>query len=444
MPTLSRRIAITLLVSLGTACGSSSGPPPQEKAKPSEPATPAVTKPSSSSPEIGELAAAFSLNVGQAVPEGLTPGGDCPPPGPGAEQEVTAQAAATVPLKEGLTLAYVWTRTPQEEYECLIQITKIDSAAIDTTASCNMPGNEGRHPRRVCRADLRSARMLHTLYGAVKVLNASGEEEPETIVGATAFSVSSDDFAKLKQTGSLVHRYVELASSDRLAKDGGGEMRVEGKETMGVIVNDRPIQLPVIKLRGHMKWWIRGQHLETEDTAVVLDDERFPLWIDQQSSNENTRSRIQFAKITYPNKGSGSGDKGGDPLNGGGSGGGSVEGGLLRNRRVDVYGIYFDFNSDKIREESEPVLQEIGEAMTRHPEWRISVDGHTDNIGGNGEANLRLSQRRSEAVRKALVTRFGITADRLTSGGHGAAAPKDTNDTPEGRARNRRVELVLQ
>ncbi len=355
---------------------------------------------------------------------------------------MTAQAAAAVPLKEGLTLAYLWTLSPQEEYECLIQITKIDGAGIDTTASCNMPGNEGRHPRRVCRADLRSARMLHTLYGVVKVLNASGEEEPETIVGATAFTMSSADFATLKKTGSITHRYVELASSDRLAKDGGGELRVEGKETMGVIVNDRPVELPVVKLKGHLKWWIRGQRLETEDTAVVLDDERFPLWIDQHSSSELAGSRIRFAKITYPNKGSGSGDKGGDPLNGGG--GGSVEGGLLRNRRVDVYGIYFDFNSDKIREESEPVLQEIGEAMTRHPEWRVSVDGHTDNIGGNGEANLRLSQRRSEAVRKALVTRFGVAENRLTSGGHGAAAPKDTNDTPEGRARNRRVELVLQ
>jgi len=275
------------------------------------------------------------------------------------------------------------------------------------------------------------------------VLNASGEEEPETIVGATAFSLSSAEFATLKRTGSITHHYVELGSSDRLAKDGIGELRVEGKETMNVIVNDRPIDLPVIKVRGHLKWWIRGQRIETEDTMVILDDERFPLLIDQYSSNEIAGSRIRFAKITYAHERRGVGDEGGGPL-GLGSGGGSVEGGLLRNRRVDVYGIYFDFNSDKIRPESEPVLEEIGDAMKRHPEWRISVDGHTDNIGGNGEANLRLSQRRSEAVRKALVTRFGITTDRLTSGGHGAAAPKDTNDTPEGRARNRRVELVLQ
>jgi OmpA family protein len=447
MPVLSRHNAWFLLAVLfPSACGSSS-PPAQHEVTRSESGTTA-TKPSSSgtnpsSPDVGALAS-LGLNVGLAVPVGLIPGGDCPPPGPGAEQEVTAQASATVPMQEGLTLAYAWTRTRNEEYECLIQITKIDTAGIDTTASCNAPGAEERHPRRVCRSDLRNARMLHTLYGAVKVLNASGEEEPETIVGATAFSVSSAEFAKLKQTGAITHHYVELASADKLAKEGIGELRVEGKETMNVVINDRPMELPVIKVRGKLKWWIRGQRIETEDSAVILDDERFPLLIDQKSDDESASSRIQFATITYPYKNNGSGDRGGDPINGGGSGGGSVEDGLRRNRRVDVYGIYFDFNSDTIRAESEPVLREIGEAMKRHPEWRMSIDGHTDNVGGNGEANLRLSQRRSEAVRKALVTRFGVAEQRLSSGGHGAAAPKDTNDTPEGRAHNRRVELVLQ
>jgi outer membrane protein OmpA-like peptidoglycan-associated protein len=122
--------------------------------------------------------------------------------------------------------------------------------------------------------------------------------------------------------------------------------------------------------------------------------------------------------------------------------GGSLEEGLLENSRVDVYGIYFDFNSDRIRPESEPVLGEIGSILQRHPDWRLSIEGHTDNVGGNGQYNLELSRRRSEAVRVALVKRFGISADRLSSGGYGAAAPKDTNDTPKGRARNRRVELI--
>jgi outer membrane protein OmpA-like peptidoglycan-associated protein len=124
--------------------------------------------------------------------------------------------------------------------------------------------------------------------------------------------------------------------------------------------------------------------------------------------------------------------------------GGSLEEGLIEDKRVDVYGIYFDFNSDRIRPESQPVLEEIGSIMKAHPDWRLSIQGHTDNVGGNGQYNLDLSRRRSAAVRLALVKQFGIADDRLSSGGSGAASPKDTNDTPEGRARNRRVELVRQ
>ena len=116
--------------------------------------------------------------------------------------------------------------------------------------------------------------------------------------------------------------------------------------------------------------------------------------------------------------------------------GGSLEEGLVDNKRVDVYGIYFDFNSDVIRPESEPVLEEIGSIMKAHPDWRLSVQGHTDNIGGNGQYNLELSRRRSAAVVSALINRFGISADRLTSGGSGVASPRfdDTNPLRSSRS----------
>lgn len=396
--------------------------PPPGKAESSSP------QPEPSAPQPNELANALGLRgPGRAVPDGLVAGGECAPPPGDAAQDIAAQAQATVPLKVGLTLAYAWTRTPQEEYECLIHITKIDAAAIETSLSCDTDERGGPFIRRICRADMHKARMLHTLYGAIKVIGPTGEEEPETITGATAFSLAADEFKRLKSTGTYTHHYVELGPSGQLEKNGIGELQVNGRETIKVIINDQPLDLPVIKTHGKLKWWIRGRQLETEDTAVILDDERFPLYIDQQSSHAVTRSRIQFAKITYPSEGRG-----------------SLEGALLENKRVDVYGIYFDFNSDRIRPESEPVLKEIDSAMKRHPDWRLSIAGHTDNIGGNGDYNLQLSRRRSEAVKATLVNRFGIPADRLASSGYGAGAPKDTNDTPEGRARNRRVELVRQ
>ena len=434
-----------LALTLATACRPSSARPAENDssdrsaqsdktvtaAKPQHPGTPSL---------FDALAEAGS---GPPLPEGLIPVGDCPPGGPTAAQEVAAQAEATVPLKPGLTLADAWMRSRQEEYECLTQIQSVDNDGVNITTSCDFPERPGTFLRRVCREDLRSAKLVHTAFGTHKAIGASGEELPETIVGATAISMSSTSFADLKRTGSTTYHYVELGLNGKLEKDGVGELQVEGRGMATIAINGENVDVPVIKTRGNVKWWIGGDRSEASTTVVVLDDDRFPLLVDHLSSNEHAASRIQFTTITYPSKRSGRGASGGGPLqmSGGRGGSSSLEGGLLEDKRVDVYGIYFGFNSDRIRKESEPILQEIGEIMQRHPDWVLNIDGHTDNIGGDSAANLDLSRRRSEAVRKALISRFGITADRLSSGGHGAASPKDTNDTPEGRARNRRVEL---
>jgi outer membrane protein OmpA-like peptidoglycan-associated protein len=86
-------------------------------------------------------------------------------------------------------------------------------------------------------------------------------------------------------------------------------------------------------------------------------------------------------------------------------------------------------------------LRDIQEILRRHPDWKLSIAGHTDSIGGDAP-NLDLSKRRAAAVKTALVSRFGVSSGRLTTNGYGKSQPVDTNETPEGRARNRRVELV--
>jgi outer membrane protein OmpA-like peptidoglycan-associated protein len=78
--------------------------------------------------------------------------------------------------------------------------------------------------------------------------------------------------------------------------------------------------------------------------------------------------------------------------------------------------------------------------MRRHPHWKLRVAGHTDSIGGM-VSNLELSRRRAESVREALG-KLGVSLSRLEATGYGAAVPKETNTTIEGRARNRRVELT--
>lgn len=78
--------------------------------------------------------------------------------------------------------------------------------------------------------------------------------------------------------------------------------------------------------------------------------------------------------------------------------------------------------------------------MQDNPDWRFSVEGHTDSDGADA-TNQTLSEKRAEAVRAELV-RLGITTDRLTSKGWGESKPMTANDTPEGKAQNRRVEFV--
>ncbi len=120
-----------------------------------------------------------------------------------------------------------------------------------------------------------------------------------------------------------------------------------------------------------------------------------------------------------------------------------MEKALAQRKKVQIYGIYFDFDSSTIKPESEVVLKEISDILHKNPTWKLSVAGHTDNVGDSA-FNQSLSERRAASVKNALVTEYNIAPDRLSTSGYGASQPIDTNATVEGRARNRRVELQQQ
>lgn len=108
--------------------------------------------------------------------------------------------------------------------------------------------------------------------------------------------------------------------------------------------------------------------------------------------------------------------------------------------RVTLHGVNFDFDKATLQPGADTVLDEVVTLMRDNPDLKIEIEGHTDNIGSR-DYNLDLSQRRAETVLNYLV-QHGIAADRLTPRGHGFDRPVTSNDTEEGRARNRRVELV--
>ena len=113
---------------------------------------------------------------------------------------------------------------------------------------------------------------------------------------------------------------------------------------------------------------------------------------------------------------------------------------FLTDGKFVTTGIKFDVNKATIKPESMGTINYVVKMMTDHPELKFSVEGHTDSDGETA-ANQKLSEARSKSVLEAMV-KLGISADRLTSKGHGESKPMAGNDTAEGKAQNRRVEFV--
>jgi outer membrane protein OmpA-like peptidoglycan-associated protein len=122
-------------------------------------------------------------------------------------------------------------------------------------------------------------------------------------------------------------------------------------------------------------------------------------------------------------------------------GGKSLREQLDESGRIVTHGILFDSGSDRIKAESYKTLTDIGTMLAEDASLRLSIEGHTDADGAD-DANQKLSQARAAAVREYLGVKHAIDGGRLETKGLGEGKPIDTNDTPEGKANNRRVELV--
>jgi OmpA-OmpF porin, OOP family len=107
------------------------------------------------------------------------------------------------------------------------------------------------------------------------------------------------------------------------------------------------------------------------------------------------------------------------------------------------HGIHFDTDSDRLKPESAAVLKAVANGLDKNPNLKLEIDGYTDSTG-DAAHNTDLSKRRAEAVKTVLISQYGVDAARLTSSGFGAEKPMASNDTPDGRAQNRRVEFVKQ
>jgi outer membrane protein OmpA-like peptidoglycan-associated protein len=348
------------------------------------------------------------------------------------------QADGAIPLCPGLTIVTAIAR-PEGDYESIKTITAAGPTEIGIAYSAQVPKGPGvvrnyRMRRAVLRDDLAEA----SLY--VHYFHTRG---PERIPGSTALGTSRAVLHALKTTGTAELRVVAASNSAYPADTGAHPNIHEYEETyrltrvgngpvpVTVTVNDSAVALPAIRAR--------GDYIGDKAEFFFLDDEDNPLALRYSfatgGESAEAGTDLQVVKITYrctePAQPPGS-----DRVS-------RLERALREQRRAVVYDLYFDFNSAAIRQESDSTLRDIAEVLRRNPDWKLSIEGHTDAVASD-RYNLELSGRRAAAVKEALVDTLGIAAPRLTTAGFGESRPQDRNDTVEGRARNRRVELVRQ
>jgi outer membrane protein OmpA-like peptidoglycan-associated protein len=335
-----------------------------------------------------------------------------------ASASAAEPATAKVPFIVGLTSVDA-VSVPEGDYESVSEITFSDASGYRIGVSGEAPQEGGGKPllvsvtRKVFAADQAGSR---------RVRNYFHTDDPDSFRG-TVPGFSAAVVEDLRRIGKAQITLLDVGEGGF----GGSEVRRElsgtlervagAPATLPMLVNGRLVPLAVIHAKGSLA---AGKERVAYE-CTVLDDPANPLIL----ASSRAGAKTAIVRIEYP-------EPAAAPT--------SLESQLQKKETALVYGIYFSFNSADIRPESERVLQEIADVFTKHPDWKLRVDGHTDGIG-NDAANLDLSRRRSAAVKAALVGRHAIDAGRLSAEGHGEGSPQATNATPEGRARNRRVEL---
>jgi outer membrane protein OmpA-like peptidoglycan-associated protein len=347
-------------------------------------------------------------------------------------------AAGKIQIKPETVLTTSWS-VPAGDLESTDLIKAVSPEELDfryTGPTRPRAGEQGHlgHAvldNRVCGKDVAQSEAFSTGW----VFNPESKA-PGLYPGVSRAVISAKKFQALQASGILplvfvYYDYTDVLTEWELLAWKGTLTRVEpGDVPFPLIINNEPLDVPAIHVRGSMKVIETGGRFGTRDQpadAYILDDPSAPVvlsWMFGENLKQDDAFRVRLVRVNYL------GDR---P---------TIEQQLAKNRKAITWGINFDFNSDVIRPGSEPVLKEIADAMAHQRDWKLTVAGHTDNIGGH-RYNIDLSQRRSASVKRALVERYHVDANHLSTSGYGDSDPIDTNDTLEGRARNRRVELTL-
>jgi outer membrane protein OmpA-like peptidoglycan-associated protein len=391
-----------------------------------------------------------------------------------------------LPMRKGLRIITAIQQS-EGDYESIKEIRSVtDEGVLMEYSADNLPEPVNAFMDEKQKAAAKQRR--HSVHTSRKILSADlqgsheyaesfGEMQPLTIPNTTALGISSSTLNDLVTKGESPFTYHDMGMKGAIGgllgglagmavqmnKNGGNrstpedqkaEQAMKDLQNMGkvnctlkradekiysfpVLLNDERVQLPAIRA-----------NCKSDDGNLAefyfLNDSQNPLSLTWKVGKSD---RLQVVKLEYvqnaPANALGVKVAGGAGDMESSAAAKQLEQKLEQQEKVRIYGIYFDFASAQIKPQSKQTLDEIATVMNAHPEWKLSVAGHTDNVGGDA-FNLDLSRQRADAVKTALVTQYKIAPDRLTTAGYGASSPVEPNDTMEGRARNRRVELSKQ
>ena len=304
--------------------------------------------------------------------------------------------------------------------------------------------------RSVRREDIAQAMRINLFYSSVDPQMFAGQTFEETSVKGVTMLKSGAEVPYVigvidgeDPMGGIGAMMQQVAKQSAGAKSGsplsgmgslftaghtyyrGTLKRVEAEPVMlPVLLDGVRISLPAV----HAQGTIANGDKAIQAQFWWLDSAGWPVTLKWSLTRDSHTASQQVTKIDRPAPDTG-------PKFGG------IADALQKSCHVELSGIYFNTGSAVLLPESQPALRNIAQAVLQSKQPVLDIEGHTDNVG-TAQLNQDLSQKRAQAVRQALVAQFGVPAGRLTATGFGFAHPVESNDTVEGRARNRRVELA--
>lgn len=337
-----------------------------------------------------------------------------------------ATAAQRLPMHSGLALTYVHHNFDKDQdMEILVWVIRKDSLETtfgsEFTDLINRPGR-AKFEDHMSRREFIGARNLD--YGRSGQVAGAAEKRPHTL-----FMLSQRLLARAKSGESIdmimpvILNPGDTALQTVVLVAGTAQPVPPLPDTQEVVIDGQVQRFPVVHVRGDfLDLATRVQY--TADLWFL--DATAAAWV---TRNESVRAgdkrtfHMVLGPVTTPETGK------------------SIADALEHACRASIYGFYFAFNSAAIGPAATPTFTAVGAMLRNHPDWTVTIEGHTDSIG-RPDANKVLSERRAAAVKQELVSHFGIATARLQTLGAGASGYVAPNSTLLGRARNRRVDLV--